>query len=558
MPSPINTALLKLSRRADAVVDQEMLVDTFVDVGPLLTLMSSEDHQVLFGRRGTGKTHALTYLGVKAEEVGDVAALIDLRTIGSTGGLYGDSNIPLTERGTRLLADVLAQLHEALLNFAYDHSEDRDMTKAWDLLDELADAITEVRVVGQTETETIDELKSEDRSAASAGAAVDKAGPSIKIAGEAATTRTGRRQLTTRASGTAQHRVHFGRVSKVLQELVSALGVRRVWILLDEWSAVPIELQPLLADLLRRAVFPVRGVVVKIAAIEQRSTFKVSLAGPDYLGIELGADAAADLDLDDYMVFGNDPEQAKLFFRELLYRHVRAQMVEENLTPPESADAFQAAAFTQRNAIDEFVRAAEGVPRDAINIVRIAAQRAGDDPISVEHVRTAARRWYLTDKERAVAANEDAAGLLHWIVDIVIGARRARAFLLHQRERQNALVTELYDARVLHVIKRSVSSRDQPGERYDVYAIDFGCYVELNTTTKAPQGLFEAELDDYAGFVDVPVDDYRSIRRAILDLMEFDNAERQLVIRPLAGQLELEPDPTIHESKPEADSDPER
>jgi hypothetical protein len=37
--------------------------------------------------------------------------------------------------------------------------------------------------------------------------------------------------------------------------------------------------------------------------------------------MEVGADAAADLDLDDFMVFGNDADKAKEFFRELLFRH---------------------------------------------------------------------------------------------------------------------------------------------------------------------------------------------------------------------------------------------
>ncbi len=170
------------------------------------------------------------------------------------------------------------------------------------------------------------------------------------------------------------------------------------------------------------------------------------------------------------------------------------------------------------------MRAAEGVPRDAINIVRIAAQRAGDEPISVEHVRTAARRWYLTDKEKAVRANPDSAALLHWITDTVIGDRRARAFLLEQgTQAEHSLVTDLYDARVLHVIKRSVSSRDEPGKRYDVYALDFGCYVELIRTAKAPEGLYEAEREvGEAGWVEVPADDYRSIRRAILNLDAFE------------------------------------
>ncbi len=46
--------------------------------------------------------------------------------------------------------------------------------------------------------------------------------------------------------------------------------------------------------------------------------------------------------------------------------------------------------------------------------------------------------------------------------------------------------------------------------------IDYGCYVELANTTKMPQGLFQS--DDPNEYVDVPKDDYRSIRRAILRL----------------------------------------
>jgi hypothetical protein len=158
--------------------------------------------------------------------------------------------------------------------------------------------------------------------------------------------------------------VHFGEVADVLGKLVAAVPAGRIWILLDEWAAVPMDLQPLLADLLRRAVFPVPGMVVKIAAIEQRSKF-IQRDGADYLGIEVGADAAADLDLDDFMVFGNDANAAKVFFGELLFRHVRAEMQEDGLEAPRDAGQLQREAFTQRNAFDELVRAAEGVPRDA-------------------------------------------------------------------------------------------------------------------------------------------------------------------------------------------------
>ncbi len=86
----------------------------------------------------------------------------------------------------------------------------------------------------------------------------------------------------------------------------------------------------------------------------------------------------------------------------------------------------------------------------------------------------------------------------------------------------DVLIDYLYDARILHIIKQNVSSKDTPGVRYNVYSIDYGCYVDLINTARAPKGLFEAEIDDdQTEFIDVPRDDYRSIRRAILDLQKF-------------------------------------
>jgi hypothetical protein len=37
----------------------------------------------------------------------------------------------------------------------------------------------------------------------------------------------------------------------------------------------------------------------------------------------------------------------------------------------------------------------------------------------------------------------------------------------------------LFDARLLHVIKRSISGQEEPGARYDAYKLDYGCYVDL-------------------------------------------------------------------------------
>lgn len=157
------------------------------------------------------------------------------------------------------------------------------------------------------------------------------------------------------------------------------------------------------------------------------------------------------------------------------------------------------------------MRAVEGVPRDALNLAAKATKGFGQK-IAMAHVRNAARDWYQQDKQAVIRGNAELDLLLAKIVDDIIGKRKARAFLFPSNVR-DARIEQLFNSRLLHVLKKNISSRDEPGVRYDVYKIDYGCYVDLVNTTKAPIGLFESDDD---GFVDVPRDDYRSIRRAIL------------------------------------------
>jgi hypothetical protein len=524
MTLPTNAAFLKLSKRAETSA-RETLMQTFVDVGPLFTLLSSPDHQILFGRRGTGKTHALSYLADAREKAGDVVVLVDLRNIGSNAGLYGDASRPLQERATGLLIDVLTEIHEALYRHFVTHEDGVDLAEAGPALDAVADAITQVRVVGDVELESNAASTSRQSAKTSASLGLGKEGPIAEVSADHELDQSGSHSRSERRRGREHLYVNFGSTGAAFRRLASLLKSRRFWLLLDEWSSVPVVLQPYLADLLRRSLFPITGMTIKIAAIEQRSEFQIRSEKGDYVGIEVGADASADISLDDFMVFDNDEERAKAFFRNLITRHAAAITTGSELeteVPKDGADLVRQA-FTEKRAFEEFVRAAEGVPRDAINILALAAQRALGEPISVQHVRVAAKNWYQRDKDNTVAANERARDLLHWIIDTVIGERRARAFLLRS-DAGDDLIDALYDARVLHVLKRSVSTHDQPGVRYDVYKMDYGCYVDLIATAKAPQGLLPFD-DETSGttmkYIDVPPDDYRSIRRAILSLERF-------------------------------------
>lgn len=468
----LNQALLRIPRRAENSA-RHTVSSTYVEAGSLAALLHSSDHQILYGRRGTGKTHALLHLADLVTGLNDIAVYVDLRTIGSAGGIHADTALPAAERGTRLLIDTLEEVHDGLLTVAMERDV-ADQTGLLRGLDALAGAATTVKVVGEVERETT--FGGTEVSQRSAEVAVTSSPGVHASAGSRRSVTAQSRLLWT---GVEQHHVMFGPLHRAVRAIVRALSPGRLWLLLDEWSSVPRDLQPFLADLLRRAVLPVGGFTVKIAAIERRSRFATPTGSGEYVGIEVGSDAASSVDLDAFLGFDNSEPQAREFFARLFHSHTSVWLTAMVKDPPPDPVRFVEECF-RRNAFTELVRAAEGVPRDAINIAALAAQHAHDKPIGVADIRRAARDWYLRDKQTAIAANQSARSALRALVDEVIGHRRARTFVVDQLARERAgVIEDLHDARLLHLLRRGIADPNHPGALYDGFAIDYGCYVSL-------------------------------------------------------------------------------
>ena len=507
----LKRAIYGLHRRSERS-DKDKLIDTFVDIGNIFDVLSSNDHQVIFGRRGTGKTHILYYLLHYIYNANDIGIYVDLTNLGSSNSVYSDASLPISERGTRLLVDTLAEIYNGLLDYITGNNNLDLNSLDWRLFDRFADSFTHVKVEGSISTIATSANSISQTNYADAAASTD--GLSLRLSREKQRHHTA--EYTERRDGAEVHYIHFGEVVSALRELTSALSDKRIWILLDEWSNIPIELQPMLADLFRRTFMTINNVIVKIAAIDHRSNFIITKSRGNYLGLELGADISADVNLDEYLVVDVNYTHAIDFYKNLFYKHILNTDHAKNAGLAfNRPDELISKLFTQHNTFVELVKASEGVPRDAINIAIKAAQVSGngDNKISIPNVREAARQWYLNDKEATVRSREKAYMLLQWVIDKVIKHRRARAFLL-EVGKADQLIDFLFDSRVLHILKRNVSTHDRPGHRYDVYKIDYGCYVDLISTSGNPSA------EPLLG-IDVPSDDYRAIRRAILDIDEF-------------------------------------
>ncbi|AQM67458.1 hypothetical protein Vca1114GL_00937 [Vibrio campbellii] len=517
----LSDLLVTIPKRAERR-PTDYVVKSFVQVGSVFSLFSCPENQIIYGRRGTGKTHLLRYLQNDMESKGTFVVSLDMRTMGSTGGIYSDASLRLSERASRLLSDTLCEIREKILDACYD-SDEYDLSVLAPLLDNFVEEATNVSVEGQFELETSSSSVGSRESNTSISANISTK-PSMSINLGEKEQRSSSELHTARESGRKTLRIHFGTLSRMLSRIVKRLPNQSLVVLIDEWSEVPLDLQPYLADMLRRTVFSVPSITVKIAAIEHRSNFRICNAEGEFIGLEVSSDASTSINLDQFMVFDSNSEKSIQFFKTLIYKHVQAS--DKDNTVPETVEAFISQIFKNKTALEEFARASEGVPRDAIHIISQAALNANGSKIGVKGIRNAARYWYTTSKSKDINSRTEAVKLLEWIVSAVIGTKKTRAFLVESDTEDN-LLDFLFDARVIHLVKQGVSVKSIQSKKFNLYSLDYGCYAHLINTKDEPKGL----LSDDSIYITVPKLDNMYSRNAVLNLSEY----YQVGVLPLFG-----------------------
>ena len=476
----VNRLVISAYKRAENPSD-EHLQKTFVPISSLESSLRVPEHQVLYGRRGTGKTHMLRYLGNAKRAEGVAAVYVDLRRIGSSPDIYGDPSTSITQRATVLLVDVIEAIHTSLLELVItDPHFSPYLGGVGQSLDLIAAAATQVEVRGIVETEVSSTSSRERGRRRSIGGKVQR-GLSVEGSAESSQVDKNDASIRRNETGVEQFNIIFGQLTVAMRKLVEALPTKALWIMLDEWSSIPLDLQPFLADLLRRNAFTVPGIAVKIGAIERRSQFMLPGDRGEYIGIEPSSDTSATLDIDDYLTFDHDRSNVADFFQRVLFKHVDVFM--QDVTP-ESRIEFSGpedllrVAFEEGPAFPSLITASEGVPRDALQIAAIAATLAGGEPISEADIRHANRDYFRRDKEGQISAAATRA--LDEIVRECVRQGVRVIALARSRQSSKQVVQELFDARLLHRrAQRTYLPGDETLQTYDLFLVDFGCFVDL-------------------------------------------------------------------------------
>jgi hypothetical protein len=504
-------AVAGIKQRSEKQPDIAKLVESFVDVG-VLPQLNNSNSQIIFGRRGTGKTHVLSVLGQELRnEVKNTVAFIDARNLGSTSQ-FTDESISLKTRCISLFRDILGQIYNSLLEHIVERPSPLSR-QALEELDRLGSVVTGA-VEQANEAQITSRQKNTESNSIDSKIEISKS-PSVSMGVGASS--AGESEVTVSRKLTSEDKVIFPALTETINSILEKADTD-LFVLIDEWASLPLVLQPYLAEFLKRSFLPHPRITVKIAALEYRSQFGVRKERGSVLGFELGSDLAVSLDLDDYYVFDRNPGQVTAVFASLLQKHVTSELPTDShlLTTLADGDGFVRALFTSRNTFEELVRASEGVARDLINIFLhsyFAAQRKGQDKIDKKTIVEAARKWFEEDKQQNL--DDDLRLVLQRIVTEVIGRRKARSFLIPRELEKNHTIQALFDARVLHLMRRGYADKENPGVRFSIYTLDYGTYVDLLNTSNAPAVELQDKPSEDSDFV-VPFDDKRSIRRIVL------------------------------------------
>jgi hypothetical protein len=319
-------AVASILQRSEKQQDLQKLVGTFVDVG-ILPQVDNINNQIIYGRRGTGKTHILKVLASKLREnSGNVVAYIDARTLGSSNQ-FTDESVPLKLRCLTLFRDIFVEVHAALLGYIV-YQQDQNAHAALGALDELSRVMLEpVKRYSTEGLVTRDLGKANDGSSGALSLSTNE-GAKFSVEGSSGRSTESERTATFRVQ--EEDKVIFPDLVNSLDSVLTKAGAT-LYVLLDEWSSVPMDLQPYLAEFVRRGFLPLASVVFKIGSLEYRSNFSIRQSSGSIVGFELGADISTAVDIDDYYVYDRNADRIANAFADMLYKHLSIDLPDNYL-----------------------------------------------------------------------------------------------------------------------------------------------------------------------------------------------------------------------------------
>jgi hypothetical protein len=425
----------------------------YVDIGGNLERVASQQHQVIFGRRGSGKSCLLVHFHRRiASDRGILSIYVDADEIKRLG--YPDVLI-------RLLLSITEQLPTKRRGpWAWARRKPKPLLVQATELRQLLDLAEESEV-------TEEQQQTNDSQTEIA----IKQGPIAIGAGEGSSTSFGRTSSFRAAKLDALER-HFQDYKRVIGDSVKDSGHASGALIIDDFYLFHQSVQPDILDYLHRLL---RGtdLYLKLGTVRHRTTL-MRYEG-QAIGVELGQDVE-EISLDRTFEDVRSTQEFLGLMLDELCKKVEIEAGSE---------------FISTDGLLALTLASGGVPRDYLNtlVEGIAAARGlGQQRVTPRTVyRGAGRLSYRTklgNLRDDVAG--DASAIERVFADLAVFClkeERKTGFLVSQaevgtHEAEHEVIQQLMDFKLIHVIEPDTSAASGRTGRFEAYTLDFALFME--------------------------------------------------------------------------------
>lgn len=490
----------------------------YVDVGENLARLASPQHQVVFGRRGSGKSCLLVeYL--KTASKGGVTPIYVMADEFKRLA-YPDILI-------RLLVEILEALSRRRPWYKRYFSPWNPTRSAAKELRKLLDVAVESDVSEGLEV----------RSSEEASAKLDAGGfGRAKLGSTKGDSRSRTARFRERKIDALER--HLRDYKDGIVEVTVEWHSRRGCVLVDDFYLIPRQWQAEVIDYLHRLLRDT-DVYLKVATIRHRTSLLKNY--PQTIGVELAQDVE-EIDLDRTL---EDLEETQEFLSRML-RSIA-----------ESAGVMNVIDLFNPDALQALTLASGGVPRDFLTIFVHAVEAAQTEGrprwITPKQVYKGAGRLSYQTKLRHLRedAEGDAGGLERVLVDLMqfcLRDKRKTGFLVSQGEaqrhvREHELIQQLMDFKLIHVVEPDTSAAFGRAGRYEAYTLDFSLFMEPRRRSIEIVEFWKRGEDSHrVGVRELPIYSLERVGRVFDDVAStvnpelfLEEAEREAAAEPISS-----------------------
>ena len=476
------------------------------DLNTYIELFSGEDelaqlevkkNQIIFGRRGTGKSHFLKAFNQK----------ININTNTNHCSLYvscldfigtkDNMESYVHEKKYRLIASLY---YKSFLNHFIELMLDHK--KLWKVAQNKKQVetifekmITEI-IRGSEVVKEIIKIKEIDttgktKKEGSIGFSLSRFfGGGVKINSNKEKTKQEKEIVN------SYYQSDFSKIRNYIDDLLKKANIERLYICIDEWSELDrtcnTPIQQYFAQKLKQTFFKSERVSVKIASIWSLTEMNSKeLEGRYFGGIEIGQDIYKEFDLDTQ--FFKDKSSIENFLKTILYKRFIYASDKEIKEIFKKRDDFDPESllieeiFENEDNFKALIAASHGIPRDFLDLFdkcfRALKNNIQKHCITTDLVIDVSTDHYKSNKRNKISGNDVLISFIE-IIDSYLEKANERFFILRNGDVRNSNeIKELVYHGFLHQLPSQLMDR-RVRNKYKFFLIDFGCLWDWRKSRK--------------------------------------------------------------------------